>query len=151
VSGLVFITDIHALGLETTKGLVLSTDFYWDMDDKTRAWADRYYKKMRTMPTLTHAADYSATLQYLKAMEAAKSDKADDVLAMMHKMPLDDMYARHAVLREDNLMTHDMLLAQVKTPAESKRAWDYYKILDVIPGEKAFRPLSESKCPMVKK
>jgi branched-chain amino acid transport system substrate-binding protein len=151
VSGLVFITDIHALGLETTKGLVLSTDFYWDMDDKTRAWADRYYKKMGTMPTLTHAADYSATLQYLKAMEAAKSDKADDVLAMMHKMPLDDMYARHAVLREDNLMTHDMLLAQVKTPAESKRAWDYYKILDVIPGEKAFRPLSESKCPMVKK
>ena len=69
VSGLVFITDIHALGLETTKGLVLSTDFYWDMDDKTRAWADRYYKKMGTMPTLTHAADYSATLQYLKAME----------------------------------------------------------------------------------
>jgi branched-chain amino acid transport system substrate-binding protein len=151
VSGLVFITDIHALGLETTKGLVLSTDFYWDRDDKTRAWADRYYKKMGIMPTLSQAAGYSATLQYLKAMEAAKSDKADDVLAMMHKMPLDDMYARHAVLREDNLMTHDMLLAQVKTPAESKRAWDYYKILDVVPGETAFRPLSESKCPMVKK
>jgi branched-chain amino acid transport system substrate-binding protein len=151
VSGLVFITDIHALGLKTTKGLVLSTDFYWDMDDKTRAWADRYYKKMGSMPNLSHAADYSATLQYLKAMEAAKSDKADDVMAMMHKMPLDDMYARHAVLREDNLMMHDMLLAQVKTPEESKRPWDYYKILDVVPGEKAFRPLNESKCPMVKK
>lgn len=151
VSGLVFITDIHALGLETTKGLVLSTDFYWDMDDKTRTWANRYFKKMGSMPNLSQAADYSATLQYLKAMEAAKSDKADDVLAMMHKMPLDDMYARHAELRQDNLMIHDMLLAQVKTPAESKRPWDYYKILDVVPGEKAFRPLSESKCPMVKK
>jgi branched-chain amino acid transport system substrate-binding protein len=151
VSGLVFITDIHALGLKTTKGLVISTDFYWDMDDKTRAWADRYYKQMGTMPTMTHASDYSATLQYLKAMEAAKSDKAEDVLAMMHKIPLDDMYARHAVLREDNLLTRDVYLAQVKSPEESKRAWDYYKILDVVPGEKAFRPLSESKCPMVKK
>jgi branched-chain amino acid transport system substrate-binding protein len=151
VSGLVFLTDIHALGLKTTKGLLLSSDFYWDMDDKTRAWADRYYKKMGAMPNLSQAAGYSATLQYFKAMEAAKSDKAEDVLAMMHKMPLDDMYARHAVLREDNLMTHDMLLAQVKTPEESKRPWDYYKILDVVPGEKAFRPLSESKCTMVKK
>jgi branched-chain amino acid transport system substrate-binding protein len=151
VSGLVFITDIHALGLNATKGLVIATDFYWDMDAKTRAWAERYYKKMGTMPTMTHAADYSATLQYLKAMEAANSDKAEDVLAMMHKMPIDDMYARRAVLRADNLLTHDVLLAQVKTPEESKRAWDYYKILDTIPGEKAFRPLSESKCPLVTK
>ena len=151
VSGLVFITDIHALGLKTTKGLVLSSDFYWDMDDKTRAWSERYYKKMGVMPNSGQAADYSATLQYLKAMEAAKSEKAEDVLAMMHKMPLDDMYARHAVLREDNLMTHDMLLAQVKTPEESKRPWDYHKIIDTVSGEQAFRPLSESKCPMVKK
>ena len=151
VSGLVFITDIHALGLNATKGLVIATDFYWDMDDMTRAWAERYFKKMGTMPTMTHAADYSATLQYLKAMEAANSDKAEDVLAMLHKMPIDDMYARHAVLRADNLLTHDVLLAQVKTPEESKRAWDYYKILDTIPGEKAFRPLSESKCPLVTK
>lgn len=151
VSGLVFLTDIHALGLKTTKGLVLSSDFYWDMDDKTRAWSERYYKKTGVMPNLSHAAGYSATLQYLRAMEAAKSDRAEDVLAMMHKMPIDDMYARHAVLREDNLMTHDMLLAQVKTPEESKRPWDYYKIIDTVPGEKAFRPLSESKCPMVTK
>jgi len=151
VSGLVFLTDIHALGLQTTKGLVLSSDFYWDMDDQTRAWSERYYKKMGSMPNLSHAADYSAALQYLKAMEAAKSDKAEDVLAMMHKMPIEDMYARHAVLREDNLLTHDMLLAQVKTPEESKRPWDYNKIIDTVSGEKAFRPLSESKCPMVKK
>jgi branched-chain amino acid transport system substrate-binding protein len=150
VSMLVFITDVHALGLNVTKGLVIATDFYWDMDEKTRAWAERYYKKMGTMPTMTHASDYSATLQYLKAMELAKSDKAEDVLATMHKMPIDDMYARHATLREDNLLTHDVYLAQVKTPEESKRAWDYYKIIDVIPGEKAFRPLSESKCPLVK-
>jgi branched-chain amino acid transport system substrate-binding protein len=151
VSGLVFITDVHALGLKTIKGLVIATDFYWDMDDRTRAWAERYYKKMGTMPTMTHASDYSATLQYLKAMELAKSDKAEDVLAMMHKMPIEDMYARNAVLREDNLLTHDVLLAQVKSPEESKRIWDYYKILDTIPGEKAFRPLSESKCPMIKR
>jgi branched-chain amino acid transport system substrate-binding protein len=150
VSGLVFITDIHALGLKVVKGLVNTADFYWDMDDKTRAWSERYYKKMGSMPTETHASDYSATLQYLKAMELAKSDKAEDVLAMMHKMPIDDMYARRAVLREDNLLTHDVLLMQVKTPQESKRPWDYYTIIDTIPGEKAFRPLAESTCPMVK-
>jgi len=84
-------------------------------------------------------------------MELAKSDKAEDVLAMMHKMPTEDMYARTAVLREDNLLTHDVLLLQVKDPKESKRPWDYYKIVDTIPGEKAFRPVSESKCPLVKK
>jgi branched-chain amino acid transport system substrate-binding protein len=151
VSMLVFITDIHALGLKVTKGLVIATDFYWDMDEKTRSWAERYYKKMGSMPTMTHASDYSATLQYLKAMELAKSDKAEDVLAMMHKMPIDDMYARHATLREDNLLTHDVLLAQVKSPDESKRPWDYYKIIDTIPGEKAFRPLADSTCPLVKK
>jgi branched-chain amino acid transport system substrate-binding protein len=151
VSMLVFITDVHALGLKTIKGLVVASDFYWDMDERTRAWAERYYKVMGTMPTMTHASDYSATLQYLKAMELAKSDKAEDVLAMMHKMPIEDMYARKAVLREDNLLTHDVLLLQVKDPKESKRPWDYYKIVDTIPGEKAFRPLSESKCPLVKK
>src|SRR5262249_45751284 len=151
VSMLVFITDIHALGLKVTKGLVIATDFYWDMDDKTRAWAARYYKRMGSMPTMTHASDYSATLQYLKAMELAKSDKAEDVLAMMHKMPIDDMYARHATLREDNLLTHDVLLAQVKSPDESKRPWDYYRIIDTIPGEKAFRPIADSTCPLVKK
>jgi branched-chain amino acid transport system substrate-binding protein len=151
VSMLVFITDVHALGLNTIKGLVVASDFYWDMDEKTRAWAERYYKIMGSMPTMTHASDYSATLQYLKAMELAKSDKAEDVLAMMHKMPIEDMYARKAVLREDNLLTHDVLLLQVKDPKESKRPWDYYKIVDTIPGEKAFRPVSESKCPLVKK
>jgi branched-chain amino acid transport system substrate-binding protein len=151
VSMLVFITDIHALGLKVTKGLVIATDFYWDMDDKTRAWAARYYKRMGSMPTMTHASDYSATLQYLKAMELAKSDKAEDVLAMMHRMPIDDMYARHATLREDNLLTHDVLLAQVKSPDESKRPWDYYRIIDTIPGEKAFRPIADSTCPLVKK
>lgn len=151
VSMLVFITDVHALGLKTIKGLVVVSDFYWDMDDKTRAWAERYYKVMGSMPTMSHAAGYSATLQYLKAMELAKSDKAEDVLAMMHKMPIDDMYARHAVLREDNLLTHDVLMLQVKTPAESKRPWDYYKIIDTISGEQAFRPLADSTCPLVKK
>jgi branched-chain amino acid transport system substrate-binding protein len=151
VSMLVFITDVHALGLKTIKGLVVVSDFYWNMDDKTRAWAERYYKIMGSMPTMSHAAGYSATLQYLKAMELAKSDKAEDVLAMMHKMPIDDMYARHAVLGQNNLLTHDVLLLQVKTPEESKRPWDYYKVIDTIAGEKAFRPLADSTCPLVKK
>jgi branched-chain amino acid transport system substrate-binding protein len=151
VSMLVFITDVHALGLKTIKGLVVVSDFYWDMDEKTRAWAERYYKIMGSMPTMSHAAGYSATLQYLKAMELAKSDKAEDVLAMMHKMPIDDMYARHAVLRENNLLTHDVYMLQVKTPAESKRPWDYYKVIDTISGENAFRPLADSTCPLVKK
>jgi branched-chain amino acid transport system substrate-binding protein len=149
-SMLVFITDVHALGLKTMKGLVVVTDFYWDFDDKTRAWAERYYKAMGKMPTMSHAADYSALMHYFKAVEAAKTDKAEDVMAMMHKIPVDDMYARHAVLRADNLLTHDVYLVQVKTPEESKRPWDYYKVLDIIPGDKAFRPLSASKCPLAK-
>jgi len=151
VSMLVFITDVHALGLKTIKGLVIVSDFYWDMDDRTRAWAERYYKIMGSMPTMSHAAGYSATLQYLKAMELAKSEKAEDVLAMMHKMPIEDMYARHAVLREDNLLTRDILMLQVKSPEESKRPWDYYKVIDTIAGENAFRPLADSTCPLVKK
>jgi branched-chain amino acid transport system substrate-binding protein len=150
VSMLVFITDVHALGLQTIKGLVVVTDFYWDFDDKTRAWSERYYKAMNKMPTMSHAADYSALMHYFKAVEAAKSDKAEDVMAMMHKLPVDDMYARHATLRPDNLLIHDDYLVQVKTPEESKRPWDYYKVLDVIPGDKAFRPLSASKCPLAK-
>jgi branched-chain amino acid transport system substrate-binding protein len=101
------------------------------------------------MPTMSHAAGYSATLHYLKAMQAAGSDKADAVMAMMHKIPVDDMYARNAKLRSDNLLTHDVYLLQVKTPEESKRPWDYYKVLDVIPGDKAFRSLTQSKCPLV--
>jgi branched-chain amino acid transport system substrate-binding protein len=149
VSMLVFITDVHALGLKTIKGLVVVSDFYWDFDDKTRAWAERYYKLTGKMPTMSHAAGYSATLHYLKAMQAAGSDKAEAVMAMMHKTPVDDMYARNAKLRSDNLLTHDVYLLQVKTPEESKRPWDYYKVLDVIPGDKAFRPLSQSKCPLV--
>jgi len=151
VSMLVFITDVHALGLKTVKGLVVVSDFYWDFDEKTRAFAERYFKAMNRMPTMSHAAAYSAVTHYLKSMEAAKSDKAEDVMAMMHKIPVDDMYARNAKLRPDNLLIHDTYLLQVKTPEESKKPWDYYKVLDVIPGEKAFRPLSQSTCPLVKK
>ena len=150
VSMLVFITDVHALGLKTIKGLVVVSDFYWDFDDRTRAWSERYYKMVGSMPTMSHAADYSAVTHYLKSVQAANSDKAEDVMAMMHKLPVDDMYARHAKLRPDNLLIHDVYLLQVKSPEESKRPWDYYKVLDVIPGDKAFRPLSESKCPLVK-
>jgi len=100
---------------------------------------------------MSHAAHYSAAVHYLKAMQAANSDKAEDVMAMMHKIPVDDMYARNAKLRPDNLLTHDIYLLQVKTPEESKRPWDYYKVLDVIPADKAFRPLDQSRCPLVAK
>ena len=126
------------------------SDFYWDFDEKTRAWTERYFKAVGSMPTMSHAADYSAVTHYLKSMEAAKSDKAEDVMAMMHKILVDDMYARNAKLRADNLLIHDVYLLQVKTPEESKRPWDYYKVLDVIPGDKAFRPLRAFKCPLVK-
>jgi branched-chain amino acid transport system substrate-binding protein len=150
-SMLVFITDVHALGLKTMQGLVVQSDWEWNLDDKSRAWAQRYFKQMGSMPTMTHASDYSAVLQYLKAMEKAGTDKAEDVLAAMRTLKIEDMYARNATLRDDNLLIHDTYLMEVKKPEESKGPWDYYKLVDTIPGDKSFRPIAESKCPLVAK
>ncbi len=148
---LIFISDIHSLGLDTAQGLVLTTGFYWDLDDKTRAWSKRFFERRQAMPTMAQAGVYSSVLHYLKAVQAAGTDEPLAVAAKMRELPIDDFFAKNARIREDNRMVHDMYLAQVKAPSESQYDWDYYKILRTIPAEEAFRPLSESECELVKK
>lgn len=149
---LLFITDIHSVGLDAAQGMVLTTGFYWDYDDKTRAFSKRFAERMKgKMPTMVQAGVYSAVLNYLKAAEAAGTDEGVKVVDKMKQMPIDDMFARHAKIRADGRMVHDMYLAKVKTPAESKGPWDYYKIVRVIPGDEAFQPLDKSTCPLVQK
>jgi branched-chain amino acid transport system substrate-binding protein len=151
VGMLVFIGDVHALGLKTAQGLVLTTAFYWDLNEETRAWSKRFYERVGKMPQMTHAGDYSSTLHYLKAVQAAGTDDAQAVLEKMREMPVNDMFAKNGHIRADGLMVHDLLLVQVKKPEESTRAWDYYKVLAVIPGKEAYKSLGESVCPLVKK
>lgn len=147
---LALITDVHALGLPTAQGLLLTTSFYWDMDDKTREWSKRYFAKMNRMPTMWQAGVYSATMHYLQAIKDAGTDDPLKVAAKMREKPVNDFFARGGKLREDGLMVHDLMLVQVKTPAESKYPWDYYKVLAHIPGEAAFGP-PDPACPLVKK
>lgn len=148
---LVWVTDIEALGLENAQGLVLTNAFYWDRDDETRAWAKRYQQRMKRMPHMGDAGDYSSTIHYLRAIEAAGSDEAKAVMAKMREMPINDFFAKGGRIREDGRMVHEMYVYEVKSPSESKGPWDYYKLLQTIPGDEAFRPLSESRCPLVKK
>ncbi len=149
---LLFLSDIHALGLESAKDLILTTGFYWDMDDETRAWSKRYAERMSgTMPTMVHAGVYSAVMNYLKAAEASGKLEGTAVMEQMRKMNISDFFGRNAYLREDGRMVHDMYLVQVKKPSESNGPWDYYRILRTIPGKEAFRPLEQSECPLVKK
>jgi branched-chain amino acid transport system substrate-binding protein len=148
---LVFLTDVHAVGLEKAQGLYLTTGFYWDLNDETRKWSDRFFQRHKKMPTMVQAGVYSSLMHYLKSVQAAGTDDASAVIAKMRATPINDFFARNGVLREDGRMVHDMYLAQVKKPAESKRAWDYYKILTTIPVEKAFRSLAQSECPLIKK
>ena len=145
----VFLNDIHAMGLDVTQGLQLTTGWYWDMNDETRAWAQRYYERVKRMPTMAQAGVYSATMHYLNAVKATGSDDASTVRAQMAATPVNDMFARDGRIREDGRMVHDMYLVQVKTPAESRGEWDLYKIVSTIPGEQAFRPLAESQCKLV--
>ncbi|NEW87730.1 MULTISPECIES: ABC transporter substrate-binding protein [Rhodopseudomonas] len=147
---LALITDVHSLGLPTAQGLLLTTSFYWDMDDNTRAWSKRYFAKMDRMPTMWQAGVYSATLHYLQAIKDAGTDDPLKVAAKMRDQPVNDFFARGGKLREDGLMVHDLMLVQVKTPDESKYPWDYYKILTKISGEDAFGP-PDPACPLVKK
>jgi len=137
---LVLITDIHALGLKAAQGLVLTTSFYWDMDDKTRAWSKRFYDKLGKMPTMWQAGVYSSVMTYLNGIKGAGTDEPLKVAAEMRAHPIEDFFSRNGRLREDGLMVHDLVLAQVKTPEESKAPWDYYKILTHIPGDQAFGP-----------
>ena len=147
---LIFLSDIHSLGLETAQGLVLTTGFYWDLDDETRAWSKRFAERNNgRMPTMVQAGVYSAILHYLRAIEAAGTDEAKAVMAKMKELPIDDFFAKNGKLRQDGRMVHDMYLVQVKTPEESKGPWDYYKILRTIPGDEAFRPLQDGNCPLV--
>ncbi len=147
---LTFISDIHSLGLDVTQGLVLTTGFYWDRDEESRKWSQRWSERMGgRMPTMVQAGVYSAVMHYLKAIDAAKTDEAKAVMAKMKATPVNDFFAKNGKIREDGRMVHDMFLAEVKKPSESKGPWDYYKILRTIPGDEAFRPLDAGGCPLV--
>jgi branched-chain amino acid transport system substrate-binding protein len=149
---LVFLSDIHSIGLETAQGLVLTTAFYWDYNDETRAWSKKFAPRNKgAMPTDVQAGVYSSVLHYLKAVQAAGTEDAAAVVAKMKAMPVDDFFAKNGKIRDDGRMVHDMYLAQVKKPDESKYPYDYLKILKVIPGDEAFRPLANSECTLVKK
>jgi branched-chain amino acid transport system substrate-binding protein len=149
---LVFLTDVHALGLEKAQGLIFTEAFYWDMNDKTRAWSKRFAERHRgAMPTMVQAGVYSAVLHYLKAVEALKSDDGPRVIAKMKEMPTDDPLFDKGVVRADGRKIHPMYLFEVKKPSESKGAWDYYKLRATIPAAQAFRPMDQGECPLVKK
>ena len=148
---LVFLTDIHALGLPTAQGLIFTETFYWDMNDQTRAFAKRFAALDKGIhPTMVHAGVYSATLHYLKAVEALKSDDGTKVVAKMKEMPTDDPLFGKGSIRVDGRKIHPAYLVEVKKPAESKGPWDYYKIRATIPADQAFRPLADGGCPLVK-
>jgi len=146
---LVFITDVHSLGLKNTEGLLLTTSWDWNMNDQTRAFGKKFFDKVKRMPTDIQAADYSATMTYLKAVQAAKSTDADKVMAELKKMPINDFYAKGQI-RPDGRFVHDMYLVQVKSPSESSQAWDYYKVVAKLPGEEVFTTKAESKCALWK-
>jgi branched-chain amino acid transport system substrate-binding protein len=151
VTPVTFITDVHSLGLSVAQGLTFVTGYYWDFDDKTRAFAQKFYKRRKAMPTMAQAGVYSGVLHYLKSVAAAGSDDAMAVAAKMRELPVRDSFTQTGTVREDGRMIHDMYLVQVKKPSESKAPWDYYKVLATIPAAEAFKPLSQSDCPLVKK
>lgn len=142
---LVFINDIHSLGLKNTEGLLLTTSWDWNLNEQTRAFGKRFFDKTKRMPNDIQAADYSATMTYLKAVQNAKSTDADKVMAELKKMPINDFYAKGQI-RADGRFVHDMYLMQVKAPAESTQPWDYYKVVAKLPGEEVFTTKAESKC-----
>jgi branched-chain amino acid transport system substrate-binding protein len=147
---LVFINDIHSLGLKTTQGMYLTDSWYWNKDAEARAWSRRFFEKMKRMPSSLQAADYSATTQYLAAVKATGSDDADKVLAQMKKTKINDVFAKGGFIRDDGRMVHDMYLMQVKTPAESTEPWDYYKVIETFKGEAAWQTKADSKCALWK-
>jgi branched-chain amino acid transport system substrate-binding protein len=149
---LVFITDVHALGLPAAQGLIFTETFYWDTNDKTRAFAKRFAERDRGIhPTMIHAGVYAAVTHYLKAVEALKGDDGTKVIAKMKELPTDDPLFGKGTIRADGRKIHPAYLFEVKTPAESKGPWDYYKLRATIPAEQAFRPLDQGDCPLVKK
>jgi branched-chain amino acid transport system substrate-binding protein len=148
---LVFLSDINAIGLEAAQGLYLTDGWYWDLNDKTREFAKRFFAKVNREPTMPQAAYYSATLTYLDAVKAAGATDPDKVMAELHKAKIDDVFTADGVIRPDGLMEHDMYIMQVKTPSESKGPWDFYKLVATMKGDEAFGKLADSACPLVKK
>jgi branched-chain amino acid transport system substrate-binding protein len=148
---LAFISDIHALGLETAQGLYLTAAWDWDLNEKTRAFSKRFLDKTGVEPTFNQAAYYSATLTYLKAVKAAGTTDADKVMEQLHETKIDDMFTDDGTIRADGLMEHAMYVMQVKKPSESKYPWDYYRVVQKMSGEQAFGKLADSTCPLVKK
>ncbi len=146
---LMTLSEVNGLGLEAAQGLILTEGFYWDHDDKTRAFSERFIKRTGHMPSMIHAGTYSATLSYLKAVKAAGSKDSEAVAKKLKELPVDDAFAQGKVL-ENGRMVHDLYLFEVKKPSESKKPWDYYKQLAVVPGDKAFPAAKDSGCPLVK-
>jgi branched-chain amino acid transport system substrate-binding protein len=147
---LVFINDVNSLGLQAAQGMLLTNAFYWDRDDETRAWSQRFLKRMNKVPNMAQAGVYSSTLHYLRAVASAGTDETNAVMEKMKAMPINDFFARNGHIRLDGRMMHDMYLYEVKPPSESKGPWDFYKLVATIPAEEAFMPLSQSRCPLVK-
>jgi branched-chain amino acid transport system substrate-binding protein len=147
---LVFINDIHSLGLKTTQGMYLTDSWYWNRDPEARAWSRRFFEKVKRMPSSLQAGDYSATLQYLNAVKAAGSDDPDKVLAQLRKMKFNDIFAKGGWIRGDGTMIHDMYLMQVKSPDKSAEPWDYYNVVQTFKGEEAWTTKAESKCSLWK-
>ncbi|TXH54868.1 MAG: ABC transporter substrate-binding protein [Burkholderiaceae bacterium] len=147
---LVFINDIHSLGLKTTQGMYLTDSWYWNRDAETRAWSRKFFEKVKRMPSSIQAGDYSATLQYLNAVKATGSDDSDKVLAQMKKTPVNDIFAKGGFIRGDGRMVHDMYLMQVKSPDKSVEPWDYYNVVQTFKGEQAWTTKAESKCALWK-
>ncbi len=151
VAMLMSIADVHGVGLQAAQGMNFAETFYWDMDDETRKFSQRFFKEMGKMPTALQAGQYSAILNYLRAVEKSGSDDVKTVMQTLRTMPIRDAFARNAKLREDGKLIHDTYVVSVKSPAESKAPWDYYKIIKTVSGDDSFNPLSESQCPLVKK
>ena len=147
---LMFVNDVHAVGLNVTQGMYLTDGWYWDSNEESRAWAKKFMARNKKAPSMLHAADYSATTQYLNAVKAIGTDDGDKVMAKLKSTKINDLFAKNGVIRPDGRMVHDMTLMQVKSPAESKYPWDYYKVVQVIPGEQAFITKAESKCALWK-
>lgn len=143
---LMYLSDVHALGLQQTQGMLLTDSWYWDTSDATRAWAKRYFERVKKMPNSGHAGDYSAITTYLNAVKATGTDNPEKILAHLKSTKINDMFAQGGYIRPDGRMVHDMHLVQVKTPSESKQTWDYFKLIERIPGDQAFTTKEESKC-----
>ena len=148
---LMFDTDVHAIGLEAAQGTYMTTASYWNMDDKTRAWSKKFFAKTNVMPTMIHTGVYGSVLHYLRAIKAAGTDDPQKVMAKMRELPIEDVFVHGGRLREDGRVIRDMYLARVKKPQDSKEPWDYLEIVKTVKGDDAYRPVAESKCPLLKK